>query len=174
VKCHKLELARSRLAIWLVWSLLLLALVSCEIDPTSDPVYRSDLIGVYMGKVYGGLSDSLWLNRDSTYLRRFESFNHEVFIDKGTWRMVSYGPEWIPRRVSIEFPAFIDRFDPDSIPKTFSISGNVGFPDSLPTFRTIGVFKTQWKSEAHIILGGPYSIVWERTTGYQKADSTRK
>jgi hypothetical protein len=174
VKCFEFGFAQSRLVIWLIWSLLLLALVSCEIDPTSDPVYRSDLIGAYMGKVHGGLCDSLWLNQDSTYLRKFESFSHKVFLDKGTWHMFSNGPGWNPRQISIEFLAFVDRFDPDSIPKTFRLSGSVGFPDSLPTYRIIGVFKTQWNSEAHIILGGPYSIVWERTTGYQKADSTRK
>lgn len=140
--------------------LLLMAGV-CEMEPRSEPIEFSDLVGSYAGKVHGGLMDSLWLNADSTYVRKFLSFEGRLYVDSGRWRGYSASVPFDPRSVGLEFPKFIVRYNRDSVSDSDELDGDV-VADSVAGRRLTGITKETHGTTTVISLGGRYSPNWVR------------
>lgn len=63
-----------------------LFLNSCEMEPTSLPVERSEVSGIYLANYKAGLVESLELRPDSTYSYRFLSKDSLEFVIEDQWR----------------------------------------------------------------------------------------
>jgi hypothetical protein len=150
--------------IWIA-AIAFLIVLSCNVSPTSDPISRSDLIGEYEGKWHGGQSDKLTLNADSTYVREFTSFDGQHYVDRGKWELLYLRSDSDLTCVDLTLLGFIDRFESDSLRPNEHLSGAAGVPDTLPAYRTIGVFKYTPGSVTYVLLGGKDDPVWERQFG---------
>lgn len=57
----------------------------CNVVPSSEPVERSELIGLYIANYKAGVSESIDLRADSTYSYNFLGFDSSEFELTGCW-----------------------------------------------------------------------------------------
>jgi hypothetical protein len=102
----------------------------CEMEPMSEPVEYSEIIGTYEANYDAGLEDRLELSPDSTYIRYFVTREGREFTDTGRY-IFSYDSD-DHRRMSIMLFNFRLRFpvDPTHLFEYNDAEGAV--VDSLP------------------------------------------
>lgn len=72
-------------------------IVGCEMEKSSDPVKRSELIGFYIAN-HNGI-ETLQVRDDSIWIRSYVDLKGEKYIDSGTWQLENR--QSIGRRIEI-------------------------------------------------------------------------
>lgn len=92
-----------RLAATLV-SILVLMQVGCEVEDSSLPIKRSEIIGTYVANYHAGLLESISLREDSSYTYYFLSRDSEEFAIESRWTLLyDMGRSDRPRVVLLDF-----------------------------------------------------------------------
>ncbi len=138
-------------------------LLSCSLSPRIQPVTQAEMVGAYAATFHTGQIDSLYLNADSTYVRRFESFDGVLHEDRGRWYLHVLGSRQNSPYVKLQLDQFITRFKEDST------SGNSlfdpipgGISDSIATPREARIWKEIIDSHVVLRIGAHYGPAWMR------------
>jgi hypothetical protein len=90
----------------ILFSALTVILVGCDIDLESEPLFESEVIGVYQPTYETGGTERIVLRADSTYFHTYDLPDGRHFSDSGRWNFLyELGVKSRPR---ITFDKFVD------------------------------------------------------------------
>jgi hypothetical protein len=102
----------------------------CEMEPMSEPVEYSEIIGTYEANYDAGLGNRLGLRPDSTYIRYFMTRDSMEFTDTG--RYIFFYRSGDRRKASIRLFDFRLRFTVDPMSPVKYSDEEDAVLDSLP------------------------------------------
>lgn len=138
-------------------------LSSCSLSPRIQPVTQAEMVGAYAATFHAGQIDSLYLNADSTYVRRFKSFDGVTHEDHGRWYLHVLGSRQNSPYVKLQLDQFITRFKEDSMSGSSPfdpIPG--GIADSIAAPREARIWKEVVGSHVTLRIGDHYGSAWAR------------
>lgn len=133
----RLSAIRSHATIYFAACLLLLGM--CEIEPTSLPVDRDEVIGLYVANYKAGLVETIELRGDSTYTYYFLAKDSTEYTIENTWGFhYDMGSK---RHPSISLDEFLAPYPLDGLCYCEDCPDRFVHRDTLPYAYFVSVYK---------------------------------
>ncbi|MFH2037015.1 MAG: hypothetical protein ABIJ45_11475 [Candidatus Zixiibacteriota bacterium] len=91
---------------------MLLIINGCDIDLSSEPISKDELVGEYIANYNAGKFEKLIIYMNGNYVHIFESKTGSTFVDTNSWELINELGNI--NRPTITFYGFIDRYPIDA------------------------------------------------------------